>query len=158
MELQDESALAAVHQVCFHRVAVVVAGQVKHAMRRQKLELQRERDVDTPRLPNRRVRRDHDLAQQPAGRPGQLEGKRQNVGPAPDAAMGGVEHANLTIIHDRHVDLGRGTAERLQRVLTGAPKPCHGNRHAILPVGDPDRHQGAGSGAAARWRRASCAS
>ena len=144
------------HQVGLDGIAIIVTGEMKDPMRRQQLELERQRDAYALRLPDRSVGRNHHLTQQATGRVRQLQRERKHIGAPADPAMGSVQRTNRPVIDDGHVDVAVRAAQRVERALRGTREAPDGEYHAALPIDDRGRHQaGPGGGG---LRRASCAS
>ena len=120
MSRGEDVAFAAMHEIGFDGIAVVVAHEVKDAVRDEKAELQGEGDTETARLALCGIRRDHDLSHQSARRFGDFERKGQDVRPTVDATERAVETTDLCVIHECDVDAACLTAHRPERTLGGA--------------------------------------
>jgi hypothetical protein len=113
----EDVAFAAVHQIGFNRVSVVVANEVKDTMGDEKLEFQSERDAETTRLAPGGVHRHHDLAYQSTRRLGDFQWKGEDVRPSSDSAVEMVEATDFHIVHERDLDTSSLTAQRPERTL-----------------------------------------
>jgi hypothetical protein len=137
--------LAAVHEVGLDGIAVVVADQVKDAVRDEELELEGERDPETARLALRSVRRNHDLTDESAGRLGDFQRKGQDVRPPRDAAESAVEATDLHVGDERDLDAATFTAEPSERSLGSPgqrPKRDENPALVVLDGGADERHGG----------------
>jgi hypothetical protein len=136
----ENLALAPMHEVRLDRIAVVVADEMQRAVGGEEIELERQGHTQATRLPRRRVGAEDQLADERPGA-GRLERKGQHVGPPADAAMDGVELADLGVAHDGRLDEAARPADRRQRPVDGAAQPRGRDRHAALALLDDSRHQ-----------------
>lgn len=135
------------HQIRLDRVAVIVAHQMEHAVRDEQSELESERDADPAGLPACGVDRDHDLAYQPPGGVGDLQGKRQHIRSAADAAEGAVEAPDLLVVHEGDVSTASASTDRPQREPGGDIHAPATDGSAPSPIGASRPHYGRSAGA-----------
>jgi hypothetical protein len=114
----EDVALAAVHEVSFHGIAVVVAGEVEGAVRGQQIEFESQWHAEAARLSSGGVGGDDQLTDE---RPGirRLERKREYIGAPADAAVSRVEASDLVIIDHCDLDETRRAPDRGQRPVDG---------------------------------------
>ena len=143
------------HEDGFNGIAVVVAHEVQHAVRRQERHLQGARDAQPAGVSRRGVGGDDNLPDERSRRPRGLHGKGQHVGAARDAAMGAVEPADLGIADHSDFHGSPRSAQPGQRALRGAGQAGAVEANARLAIVDEDGHQ---DGADAPRGAASCAS
>jgi hypothetical protein len=130
----EDVAFAAMHEVGFDGIAVVVAHEMEDTVRDQELELQGEGEAETTRLASGGIGRDHDLSHQSARRFGDFEREGKDVRPAADAAEDAVETTDLRIIHECDFDASPLTPQGPKRALGGADQPPERNGDAASAI------------------------
>jgi hypothetical protein len=119
----ENLAFAAMHQVGFHRIAVVVADQMEGAVRGEEVELECERYAEPARLSGRRLGGDDELADE-RSRVRRFKREREHIGAPPDATVGRVEPTDLRIIHHGDLDDASRSPDGRQRAIDGAGQAC----------------------------------
>jgi hypothetical protein len=137
----QDGALAAVHQVGLHGIAIVVAHEMKGTVRDQQIELERQRHAEPARLSQRGVGGDDDLPDELTGRVRRLQREGQHVRPPADPAIARVHAPDLGVVHHRDLDGAGRPPDGDQRAHGGPGQTGNGDRDATLAVVDGRRHQ-----------------
>jgi hypothetical protein len=131
---------AAMHEIGFDGVAVVVADEMENAVRDEQLELEGEGHAKTAGLSLCRLHRDHDLADESSGRLGDFQREGEDVRPPPDATERAIEATNLHVVDERDLDAGAGSAQRPERTLGRMAQRPERDENVTLAVLDGRAH------------------
>jgi hypothetical protein len=140
MRRREDVALAAVHEVRFGGITVVVAHEVEDAVGDQELELQIQRDAQSACLAPGRFDRDHDLADEPPWGFRNFQGEGQDVRPPPDPPEGPIEAPDLHVVDERDIDAVSLTPNGAERALGGADQSPEADGNAVLAILDDWAH------------------
>lgn len=136
----EEATFAAVHEVGFDGITVIVADEMEEAVSDEKLELEAERYAETAGLSLGGIDRNHDLADETSSRFGNLQREGQDIRPPPDAAESPIEPSDLRVVDDRDLDVASLATGTSERPPGGTAERINGDGNAALTVVDDRAH------------------
>jgi hypothetical protein len=125
---------------------------MQHPVHHEQIELEREGDADSPRLPPGGVDRHDHLAEERRG-PGRLEIEREDVGRPAGAEVAGVEPAHRRVVDQRHVHVVAAAPQRGERARRGLSHALGRPARAEAEAADRDHHPPPGGRSTERVRR-----